>query len=539
VKILVARLTVAAAVLAGLPSFAAGQPNPLPAPPPSPVRDAMLAAAMELQGAAGGKGTAVQRLDALTTFKHTPETAQKLLKVFGNDHPFKVARSTAPKGQLAYRLSLQPLDYRGDDGGHTEWTELSALATVGNGGRALEIKGRWDAFSTEDKLVRMSMRGMRLDSKQTLGAGGLWYGKAQIEIDSVKAGAVLQGAGMSMDDIRVTTGVVQRAKVMDVHYGVSIKSIAAAGEQVDAFHLGARVTNLDIGQMAEFNAAAGKASADLKPAQRLAAMEPMFKRFASAMLARGTAIEIDDLSARYRGNTASLKGRIGLEGDATADLDNLAAVFKKIVARFEVRVPVALLQDVSRAIARQQAPAGQPVNEQAIEQVAQGMTDVALGRLLGGGYARLEDGVLVSLIEIKDGKLRVNGKEIAFPALGTVTPGAPPRAPAPAPGASYMPARRMEGSGTLPPYPDEVLRQNLPLAMTARFTVGADGRVRKPSLAAASAWPEFDRAALAAIATCSYAPALRNGQPVDSPMSWKVVRDPAQEPPAGAENPAR
>ena len=535
-EILAARFTLAAAVLAALPCFAAEPAQAPRAPAPTPVLDAVRAAAVELQAAAG-KGNAIKRLDALAAFKPTPGTAEKLVKVFGNDHPFTVTRVAGPKAQAVYRFGLQPLDYTGEDDTHTSWTELAILANVGNGGRAVTMQGQWDALAIEDKLMRTSVHGMRLEGKQALGAGGLWFGKAQFDIDGATfAAKAIPGAEIALEQVRIATSTAQRAKVMDVHYGVAVKSVTAFGEQVDDFRLATRVTNLGIKQMAEFQAASEQAGAGQTPAQRMETMQASFKRFAKGAMASGSAIEIDDLSMRYRGNTASLKGHVGFEGAAAGEADTLPAMLKKIAARFDVRVPVALLQDVTRAIARKQASAGRPANEQAIEQVAQSMTDVVLGRLLGGGYARIEDGVLVSVIEIKDGKLRVNGKEIAFPTVSPAAPGAPPRTP---PGASYMPARRMEGSCTLPPYPDEVLRQNLPLAMTARFIVGFDGRVRDVILEAPSAWPEFDRAALAAMATCSYAPALHNGQPFDSPLSWKVVRDPAQEAPAGTENPAR
>ena len=532
---LVARLTVAAAVLAALPCSAAAPAAARVTPLPGPVLDAVVAAVMELQ-AATATGSPAKRLDAMAGFQPTPATAAKLVKVFGNDHPFSVIRTAAPKGQLGYRLSLQPLDYTGEDGAHTEWTELSAQATLANGGHTLAIKGQWAALTADDKYVRMSMRDMRFDSRQTLGAGGLWFGKAQGDIASARAEAKGTGIGLALDDIRLATSVVQRAKLMEVHYGLTVKSVALLGEQADDFRLAARLTNLDIGEMAALKAASERPMAGLAPVQQLEALAPVFKRFARAMLAHGTAVEIDDLSLRYKGRAATLKGHIGFAG-AAEDIDSLPALLKKIVARLELRVPVALLQDAARAVARKQVPAGQPVNEQAIEQVAQGMTDVVLGRVLGGGYARLEDGVLVALIEIKDGTLRVNGKEILLPGVppqAPAPPGAPPRMPGPS--AAYLAARRLDGSCTLPPYPDEVLRQNLPLAMSARFIVGADGRVRELVLAKASAWPEFDRAALAAIGTCRYAPALRNGQPSDSPMRWNVVRDPAQEAPAGTEN---
>jgi hypothetical protein len=62
---------------------------------------------------------------------------------------------------------------------------------------------------------------------------------------------------------------------------------------------------------------------------------------------RGSALEIDEISARYRGNKASIRGRIGLAGAVEADLQDMGALVKKIVASFEIRVPVAMVRDIA------------------------------------------------------------------------------------------------------------------------------------------------------------------------------------------------
>ena len=59
-----------------------------------------------------------------------------------------------------------------------------------------------------------------------------------------------------------------------------------------------------------------------------------------------------------------------------------------------------------------------------------------------------------------------------------------------------------------------------------RLIVKADGSVRNVTLSSPSGRPDYDQAVLAAAARCVYIPALRNGQPVDMPEVWKVVREP-------------
>jgi TonB family protein len=203
------------------------------------------------------------------------------------------------------------------------------------------------------------------------------------------------------------------------------------------------------------------------------------------------------------------------------------------MARFEIKVPLAIVRDVAGAVAAKQSPA-----QQGNPAAAQTITDLIVGKLVGGGYARVENDALVSTIEWRDGMLRADGKQVALPDVSAVKPPSPasqtvtvtagasldlPAAPL-APDA--LRPRRIDASCRLPDYPAEVVGRNQPLRLVLSYRIATDGKVLDPAIASPSRFPAWDSAALAALAQCAYIPALQGGKPVELPMRWTIQREP-------------
>ena len=232
-----------------------------------------------------------------------------------------------------------------------------------------------------------------------------------------------------------------------------------------------------------------------------------------------------------RATRPASKGRITLENATEADLDALPALFKKVVARFSVRVPSALLRDISTAVATKQVSAQAKdgvANPQTVAQVSQSMGDIMIGKMLSNGYARLEKDVLVSDIEFRGGVLRINGKEITLPSFGTPKSPNAPNAPNVSNAPPVLQARRIGGRCVMPDYPEDVVRGEKPFDLSIRFVVKADGKVAYPAIVNPSQIPAYDQALLAAMEHCAYMPALVNGKPVDMPTTWRIVSEPGQ-----------
>jgi len=104
----------------------------------------------------------------------------------------------------------------------------------------------------------------------------------------------------------------------------------------------------------------------------------------------------------------------------------------------------------------------------------------------------------------------------ALPALAHPAPG-------PGPG-NIQQARLVEGSCTLPGFPDDVVHADRALRQRIDFTIGVDGRVKDARVSQPSGFPDYDRAMVQALSQCSYIPALRDGKPMELRSSRETVR---------------
>jgi TonB family protein len=519
-------LVLAASTALALPAGSAELPKATGNVPP--VIDAIQSAAREWQRADDPLLPLPAQLERMAAFRHTPETADKLRKVFGTDRPYALERQPAKAGRQVWRFTLQPLHYASQPGSGVDWDPATLDFTLDKTGTAVDLLGRWNTLSAQDATTRVTMQGMSLSGRQKRGYAGLWFGSTQVRVARVQAET--KGSGtMTMDDLRFDWRTLERPQTVDIAYDSRIGAIVAAGERVEDVHVAVRVTNLDKKTMAEMKAATDRQRAQppgagATPEQRFAALKPILRSFGKSALAHGTALEIDEISARYHGNKATVRGRVSLAGAVESDLDDAKALVKKIVAKFEIRVPMAIVRDIAGAVAaKQAAQQGTAANVQGTAQLRQTMTDVIVGKLVGGGYARIENDVLVSNLEFRDGVLRVNGKEVGLPkpAAGQPRPAAP-RSNLPP---DALQARRIEDSCRLPEYPEEIVRQDQPLRASFAYRVDAGGNVRDARVAAASGFPAWDQAALDALGQCRYIPALQGGKPIELQMNWDVVRE--------------
>ena len=111
--------------------------------------------------------------------------------------------------------------------------------------------------------------------------------------------------------------------------------------------------------------------------------------------------------------SASVKGRVTFQKVVEADFVSMAVLMKKLVAHFDVRVPVALIKDVGRAFAI--VPPDAPDAARQIEAGADGFVSFVVGKAVTDGFAVIEKNELRSSIDFKNGQLTVNGKAIELP----------------------------------------------------------------------------------------------------------------------------
>lgn len=527
VKTLLSSSLLAAALLAT--SASAAEPTPA-RPAPGPVADAMQSAMREIQAEQNPALPVHVQLERLGTMRYTPETAAKLRAVFGNEQPFAVERRQAKPGRQLVRMRLQPLHYAGKDDARVDWDEALLDFDMDRSGTTVDFSGSWNTVSASDPATRLSAQDIRLSGHYYRSRDKLWFGNGQFRIARVRGEAPkTPGSGMdlSMNDLRAEWRTIERPKTIDMQFQQRIASIEAAGEKIEDVRFDMRLVNLDRAAMVALQAAGERQREKFKTMtaeQQLAAVMPMLQTFGKSALVRGSAIEFDEISARFRGNKASIRGRLGLQGAVEADLKDVTALVKKIAARFEIRVPVAMVRDISGIVAaRQSAQQGTAANGMSVAQLGQTMTDVVVGKLLGAGYARLENDVLVSTVEFRNGKLSANGKEVTLPEAppGGQAPVARQRSDLPP---NALQARRIENSCRLPDFPDEVLAEDKALSAGFAWRVDETGKVENARVAAPSDYPVWDQAMVEVLGQCRYIPALQDGKPIGLQIDWSVTR---------------
>lgn len=516
------RVLAATLLLSPLAQAADAPPPKKPEAPPLMVQ-ALSAAAHELTNAMENGADLNKTFASLTTFSHSPETVKLLTEAFGDARPWSIERRGPDKGRSSYQLLLKPVQQTTPAGGSLAWSAFPIDFWVDKSGKLLDYRGDWSSLSFEDKTARMTMARLGFDARQRRGAGNIWYGDIRGTVDSILFEAKESPFTLKMRDMDFDAKALERTRTVDMTQRFGIKSIEAAGEQVDDFRIALRVLNIDKAALVAMRAAEKKMSAQqVAIKDDLSAIMPLFKAFARGATAHKTAVHLDEFSLRFHGHQAMMRGRIGLDPVPANKVGDLPGLVKYINARLSIQVPVALVREVALVMARQQAAAASKAQPQAQPQdaaaLAQSIADAMIGKLLGNGYARLENDVLVSTIEFRGGVLRVNGKKIDLP-----PPGQPS---APAKLTTFMQARRVTDSCTLPDYPAHIVAQDASLALTLQFVVDPEGRLQELNLAEASGNPDYDSAVLAAFGACRFIPALQNGKPVQHAMTHTLKREP-------------
>lgn len=422
-------ISVAAALLAHFPTHAAPAATPQTAPAavkakpaPSPRMEAFTAATKELKEVFGnGKGNPIPLLDKLVAHRHSEEIRAQLMQHFGVTSLFTVKPVAAPAGKVAYAITTPAHRNMDPTGQSIEWDTLTATVELDKEGRRMVSTGSWPSFSAHGATSGITVSDMSLSGDQTRSFGDMWLGKGNYRIGSMAFSDAKGNDVMIINDMTMETDVVERNKAMTVGFDVRVKAIKAAGEQVDNVRIASRMVNVDMKAFDALSNAIAAKEKQMDPTKAFLSAKPELIAFGKTMAARGTAIEIDEISASFRGHKADIRGRVSLAPMKDADFDNAVTFVNKLVARIEVKVPLALVNEVAGVVTRKQAEAkGQPMADGAVAQTSQGITDALVGKAVTSGYGRVENDMLVTVIEFKNGKLTLNNKEVQMPAKAPV-----------------------------------------------------------------------------------------------------------------------
>ncbi len=412
------KFLLAATIASALLAHAATQA----APSKSIFVETLAAAGRELGAATGGQRDVVKKMELYSKFEFSPELRPRLKQVFGSDHPFKLALSTGPNDRVTYVAKLAPNTYHDENAMAFSWTEFSVTTITNKSGSVLHNSGSWPSLSLTGASGSLVAEKMGFEFKSSRGKDGGWYGGGGVKLGSAVMRSTTPDAAntelMRIEDVAFSGRATRQGKKAEMAYGLSVKSLQLGADRVEGANIGVRLVNVPMHMMASMDAALENLqSSGLASDAETQVMQKTFQRFAKDLIISGASLVIDDVSAGYLGNKASIKGRVGFNKVVESDFSAPLELARKIVARFDVRLPVSMVNDVSRAVAARSVDKQAPDSVQQIETASKNIADMVMGKLLNEGFAVMEKGALRSAIEIKNGKLTVNGKAVSLPAM--------------------------------------------------------------------------------------------------------------------------
>lgn len=400
-------------------STAAAAKSPLPEFFTKDTVATLTEAGKQLRAALGSERNAVKQLDAYARFRYSAELQPKLKEIFGTGQPFPLERvAGGAKGQINYVGKLAPYLFVQGNGTDFSWAELTANISTDKTGRAVSGHAAWPSLVIARPEGSARVLDMSMVSKQQRGADGIGYGSATFRIGSIsfRENGIASAEGaekVRLEDLEARSDVTRRGAMVEVGYRTSIKAVVVGDQRIDRSNFALRITNIPAKAMTDLDKTLrGLQDSKLETKAQQEQMLKTMKDFGKRVAIAGATLNIDDISAAYRGNVAAIKGSVGFQKVVEADFGNVATLMKKVVARFEVRVPVALVKDIARAFATKSVDPSSPDAAKQIDAGADGMASAVVGKAVSGGYALVEKDELRSIIEIKNSKLIINGKEI-------------------------------------------------------------------------------------------------------------------------------
>ena len=404
---------------------------------------------------------AIKVLDAQARFEYSPALQEQLLAIFGSTNPLRLLRTGVTRTEIQYGASLKPFSYKAKDDSTMSAGPMALKVAIDKRGRKMKVNGTLASFEASDDFT---VKEVRLSADMAKALDQLWYGVAQLQVDSMLfKGAWSASGNVKVGDKDVASGTIgtpegttqalrvdgttvkvsmrHHGKLNDIGYDFGIKSMAAQGFSLERLHMAMRFQNMDASVFKDIQKDAEKFDVSAMNEQQKAEIGMNYiRRFGAAMLHPGAAIVFDDISGSYHGATTSLNGRISFDKLKESELSDPMAWKRKLALRFEVRFPMALVDEICRSLAADQLTAqahGAQPDPEEVRKLASNFSAVVVGKAVGEGFAKLVNHELRTTIVMRNGVVTANGKvwEAPAPVVTEVPPASAPEA-APAPEAT-------------------------------------------------------------------------------------------------------
>ncbi|TWI44332.1 uncharacterized protein DUF945 [Pseudoduganella flava] len=340
----------------------------------------------------------------------TTDQLDAMERVFKSRQPLRVellSKRGAPKRQ---RLTLPAGAYTGIDG-TTTWQPLTWQVNHSADARRMDSTFVWPGAVHAQAKGTLTVQDAAGKSQQRRGTDGLWFGRTHFTAENVRFEAP-NSPPADFIHLRGRSTTSPAGKSMHQDYDMLVERLKVADFTLEQLHMAFQLRNLDRAAVARI-AQTEAGDKDLVYAQ--------LKQLALS----GAELRIDDISARYKGHTASVHGTVALPGVTNDDFSSVAKLTRKLKFRFDAKVPLPLVREIATAFAARNTAKGAPTAEQLYAGI--------VGKAVGDGWARVEADALLTSIEWRDGSLVINGKPVELPqaakAALVVVPPADPQPP--------------------------------------------------------------------------------------------------------------
>lgn len=373
-------------------------------------------------------GNIEARINRLIQLEFSTEAKKIFLDLFGNENPLHIDNRKVGNGNTMLSFILDKLDYR-DPKSATSVQSLTLTGHVVFNKQFTKqhATASMPSFDYDNGKTRFAANDFSYIADQTHGSPRLWFGTSSYKLGHLELDNKTPEMHLKLDGISIKESSKKHGEKVDFDIETAIKSINWGGDGAGSAHMAIRFANIDVTRLAKITDREEENKlAKLTKEERLAANSSISKEFELAMLDRGAAIEIKDLSIKYHEMTAGLNGRISLENMLISDFESPRLIKEKIFAHINVHIPMTLIHLISREFVRNNLEQQRvknmilnvdspPVTDEMVTKVEKELSDKFMNKLLSEKWVHVQHDILLSTFEIKQGRMSINGHAFSFP----------------------------------------------------------------------------------------------------------------------------
>ena len=348
------------------------------------------------------------RLDQPSSAALDDTQKEALRQVFGTEQALDIQRlpGKGPAVNYSLRIPGHQIDRNGE---RLEWQDLKAQVSIDAAGKRYSANGNWPGLKLLASDGTILIDKVSISAQESRDASGMWMGKSRADAEHISLHKGAEPLDVQFEHPSIQTFSKRLGKKMEQTIDMSAQRMLVAGTPIDQLHIGYRARGLDIDTLLAFRDAARKLNkAEMKEKDLADASVGQALNLFKDLALKGGSLELSDFSGSFEGARFQLKGSVSLPAAKASDLATPEQVLNKLEARMDIVLPQPSLHAMAAAFARLASNKGETVREQDVY-------DVMLGKLLGPGYARLENGKLVAHLEIKHGMLRITDSKELIP----------------------------------------------------------------------------------------------------------------------------